>query len=317
MFWSKEFPLEIGDQQILTSESEIRTNRQPKWVPKEPETKGWITIDEFDIDDISYSGTIPSINDIDAKENHTETLAWYSDYHSNSYSWGIYVREYGIHRHAKHIEEVLWKKYGIKEGAGDKFPDFSQAPPHEIPEQTFTTVVRSLALQRLVTHEWFHFQVEYLSYLLEDSLEKSLYPEYKKEVYDQTWPDEDCIEESLANACVARSQKCSTELRKITDGGAGARPKLDWELLVDQTTVAPPAYEQFERFLGNQDFEKGCQKLCQLILKPNKDSQTQTQGKVQNGILGSRIPFDYVDAFDKWRKDVPLHILPLSEDSML
>jgi len=101
-----------------------------------------------------------------------------------------------------------------------------------------------LALEILLRHEWYHHQTELLATYLEDVAGEMLYRDYVGGSVSTGASRKDCLEESLANAYVARSRAC---MRR-----APSTPAFH-TLFEYSTRFQPDAYRAYERFTG-QDF---------------------------------------------------------------
>jgi hypothetical protein len=295
-----DFPLGVSNGENEINIGQRRVQR-PDWLPREsPQSAGWREPGSTEEWHSPEAVNIPRLDEVDVSSgsepdaNQFNPLAWYRRHHVKPQQWGIYIREYGIIQYQQHITEVLQEEYGIPVSVADP-------------------AIRELAYQRLISHEWFHFQIEYLTYILEDATTEPLSERYISKVYNKQWPTIFCIEESLANAFVARSERCSNILSRITGGYKDTKSEPDWKRVMELTTKAPPAYEQFERFVSDNEFISGCQTLCYQI-------QTTTTHPQDNrgdgtGALGSELPFNYADTPDNWGGTVPLRILPIESDS--
>lgn len=309
-----QFPVYGDENKNTVIEVESNSSNEPTWLPVEfPTEGGWISIDQIEPTNIDLDKG-PDLSRFGDEESHADKLAWYRQHHARPRSWGIYIREYGVYLYASHMLDALWSSYGIR-GGGSSSPDFSSPPPHEVPKDELHSGIYRLALQRLLTHEWFHFQVEYLIYVLEEIMGEKLYENYKNDVYEAHFPSNSCIEESLANAFVARSTRCVRLLSEALNSGDGSHPCLSWRALLDEIVQAPPAYEAYRDYVDNDDFNHGCEILATEI-KTGDIALAQHAVDHGDGIKFARehFTFEYADSVVCDSRTVPVRLLPFEQD---
>lgn len=310
----KQFPVYGGKNNNVEIGLGPSSSNEPTWLPVEsPTGEGWTPIDEFEATDKGDHNQLDRSH-LDDKEAHADRLAWYRHHHARPHLWGIYIREYGIKLYFSHILETLWTDYGIK-GGGSTNPDFSTPPPYEVPKDELHSGIYQLAFQRLLTHEWFHFQVEYLAYVLEEITGETLFNDYKSDVYDEQFPSAECIEESLANASVARSTRCVRLLSEALGGAEKRHSSLSWRSLLDQVVQGPPAYEAYRDYIDNDNFEECCEMLATEI---KTGDITLAQRAIHNGdgikFARQHFPFEYADSVTADSRTVPVRVLPIDQD---
>lgn len=313
----EQFPVYGGQNKNVGLDLDPTSPNEPTWLPVEsPTGEGWTPIDEFEATDKGVHNQLDRSH-LDDKEAHADRLAWYRHHHARPHLWGIYIRDYGVKLYSSHILEALWTDYGIK-GGGSTNPDFSTPPPYEVPKDELHSGIYQLAFQRLLTHEWFHFQVEYLAYVLEEITGETLFDDYKSDVYNEQFPSVECIEESLANASVARSTRCVRLLSEALGGAEKHHPSLSWRSLLDQVVQGPPAYEAYRDYIDNDDFEECCEILATEI-KTGDIALAQYAIDHGDGIKFARqhFPFEYADSVNTDSRTVPVRVLPIDQDPAL
>lgn len=216
-----------------------------------------IPLDEYDIQQKGSptniddpGGLISPLDEVESKERiwteaveteGFETYAWYVPFHFSPQQYGIYIREEGLQLLGNLL--FAWSQDSHKlrmaslnaEIATDTHPDDFQ------PFDNIADAI-TLALEIFRRHEAFHYQVELLSAYLEDAMNETCYVHYSRDIYQPTYPEETCLEETLANASVYRSQAC------INRAPSGDVFRLLFHL---STESQPPAYAAYETVLGN------------------------------------------------------------------
>ena len=313
----KQFPVYGGQNKNIGLGLDPTSSNEPTWLPAEsPTGDGWTPIDQ-----IKFTGEGVNkerdLSHLDDKEPHADKLAWYRPHHTRPQTWGIYIREYGVRLYSSHMLEALQTTYGVT-GVESSTPDFSTPPPYEVPKDELHSGIYQLAFQRLLTHEWFHFQVEYLTYVLEEIADEELHDDYKADVYEEHFPSTQCIEEALANAFVARSTRCVRLLSEALSGAEKHHPSLSWRLLLDQIVQGPPAYEAYRDYVDNGDFAECCEILATEI-KTGDIALAQHAMDHGDGIKFARrhFPFEYADSVNTDSRTVPVRVLPIDQDPAL
>lgn len=130
-------------------------------------------------------------------------LAFYKSPHFLSSSpfpgfWGIFVLDWGV----DYVRQSMDRHY----------------PGRFSPDELWD---RSLGLLR--THELFHFRVDAWALAAEATLQRHLYRPYMRSVYRTFWPDEECVEESLANGFVLAPRRFP-EVRDFSRAFIGSQP---------------------------------------------------------------------------------------------
>jgi hypothetical protein len=288
---------------------------EPRWVPEHGTRGGdrYQRLSEFSLNELQgIESDLFQLDELKRNGSHSDRLAWYRPFHSDRSGWGIYIREYGIHLYYRQLEDTLRREYGIR---GVSVTAASKnGSVWTVPNETLKRHLQKLAFQRLLTHEWFHFQVEYLLFHLECVSNAQLFNEYRENVYTETFPPVQCIEESLANASVARSRRCARLLSEAVDGIDNMIPTLDWPGLLEQSIHAPPAYEAFGRYLGDEEFKHGCVELATHVRTGDISESRRRMQNATGVLLGGELPFSYADSVDSPSGSVPIRVLPLDRD---
>jgi len=250
-----------------------------------------LTEDELDLLVDQYSDMVG--------EQGFEALAWYVPFHYATRDWGIYIKEEGIKILANlfyawsHGRATGNVRVTVSSGGATAAHTFDGDP---IPSRR---TAAKLALEVLVRHEWFHHQVELLATYLEDLYERPLYRPYMENAYRTHFADEDCIEESLANAYVARSQA----VRKHPPTG------IFNSLFAAAALRQPEAYRRYERF-GGDNFQTGCQHLAYQLVTPGTDAISAKIGDIDHQfVIGDRLPFEQNISQAAERGQVPITVL--------
>lgn len=228
-----------------------------------------------------------------------EAYAWYVPFHYSPRRFGIYVREEGIQLlghllYAWNYDSEELRRAQVDSGiATGRMPD--DLPVFE----DFQDAAR-LALEIFLRHEWYHHQVELLAAYLEDIRDETFYEDYHAEIYQEEFPDGDCIEESLANAYVFKSRAC-----------ANRAPSQDvFRLLFHLSTASQPsAYQAYHAFRGD-DFRIGGSQLAKAILTQDPDVLNRSSlGRSEMLHLGRRLPLDTNLHSRRGSHGVPVYVL--------
>lgn len=222
-----------------------------------------------------------------------DAIAWYVPFHYSTNHYGIYVTEEGLQSLGNLL--YIWshgkakpERYDIKFSASggdtaleadteDIVPQYKQEPLESI------EAALELALEILLRHEWYHHQTELFATYLEDLTDQMLYKEYTEDAYRSTYPEEDCIEESLANAYVARSRAC---MERAPSANA-FRTLFEYS-----ACYQPEAYRKYGRFSG-QDFRLGARHLAHILQTADPENISDSIGDpARQTHLGTRHPFD-------------------------
>lgn len=255
----------------------------------------------------------PIIDNYDAtvRERGFDALAFYVPFHFDPSRCGIYLREEGLYTLTARIYCAFDELDAIN-GSGSMTLDFDEvAPTHEPwssdPERIAVLLAFDLATEILLRHEWFHHQVELLAAYLEDARDERSYVQYHENVYEETFADSECIEESLANASVARSRRCANIL--------GSTQLFD-EVFDRMTRSQPPAYRAYDRFDG-PEFGAGCERLAHLTIAGDPETTSGTAGTDSPATrtrLGTELPLS--TDIDSARRSgrLPVYILMSVDD---
>jgi len=222
-----------------------------------------------------------------------DAIAWYVPFHYSMEHYGIYVTEDGLQRlgnllyiwsHGRAKPERYDMTFTVSGGdtpieadTEDIVPEYDHDPIESI------QAALDLALEILLRHEWYHHQTELLATYLEDLADEMVYKDYMEQAYRPTHSEEDCIEESLANAYVARSRACM-----------GRSPSADaFRTLFEYSTCyQPEAYREYGRFTG-QDFRLGGRHLARLLQTADPTDISESIGNPRRQThLGTRHPLD-------------------------
>ena len=163
------------------------------------------------------------------KEACPEQFAFYRPWHFDSVDWGIYYN--GPALIALALDYSFWAK--------------TRGP--SVPKDT--KFARVIVFELLRAHELFHFHFEQSATMREGESNRPLYVNYVRNVYQNAWPDQHCVEESLANkAMVCSSSPCSIAYaEKFADSGPGAygrwrepKDELLKKLRLQLSGIGPP-----------------------------------------------------------------------------
>ena len=238
-----------------------------------------------------------------------EAFAWYVPFHFSRQHWGIYVDEVGLQFLGHLLYEWSYEIEGLPESAGrqakwsygdslsDSVPGAGVRgePAFESLEQAF-----NLALEILLRHEWYHHQVELLASYIEESSETMCYEQYHKDVYQDTFAEEACIEESLANAYVDWGQACSNR--------APSRDVFR-ALFYKSSLNQPTAYQNYHRYLGS-DFRTGGQYLGNLVKTGDAGaSPLEITDPDRRLALGAELPFTTGVHRPRDHRPVPIYMV--------
>jgi hypothetical protein len=248
-------------------------------------SEDWSPSDPIPTPEPSRRESIIENYDATVRERGFEALAFYMPFHFDPSRYGIYIREEGLYALTARIYCAFHELDAIN-GSGSMALDFDEIEPsHEPwsskPDQIALLIAFDLATEILLRHEWFHHQVELLTAYLEDARDERSYVHYHEDIYKETFADSECIEESLANASVARSRRCANIL--------GSTQLFD-EVFKRLTQSQPPAYRSYEQFEGTE-FGKGCEHLARLTIDVDSRVEDGTAKVPPRTRLGTELPF--------------------------
>lgn len=213
-------------------------------------------------------------------DNGFESYAWYVPFHFSPHRHGIYIREEGI--------QLLGHLLYYWSSNPDQLRHASIASgvaveTHVDDLESLDSVKQGieLALEILVRHEWYHYQIELLTAYLEDARDEMHYVTYWQHIYDPVFPDSPCLEETLANAYVYRSHAC-----------ANIAPSRDmFRLLFHISTLSqPPAYTAYYTALGDAFDEKNQQLMKAILERDPLYIETNPTDIADLLYLGERLP---------------------------
>jgi len=239
-----------------------------------------------------------------------DSIAWYVPFHYSADQYGIYVTERGVQvlgnllfnwSHGQQKPMVADITFSTDDGEFPLQADIHNAAP-DYTSAPFESVQAAceLALEILLRHEWYHHQTELLAAYLEDFANEMLYRDYMEQAYRPARPGTDCLEESLANAYVARSRAC---MRR-----APSTPAFH-TLFEYSTRFQPDAYRAYDRFTG-QDFRVGGRHLAHLVQTADATDAAASLGdRSQQTLLGSRLPFDTSIARATSTRRIPVYVV--------
>lgn len=217
-----------------------------------------------------------------------DTWALYIPIHDDRQHWGIYLFEHGIWEFAS----WLW-------------PWYTKEFPHD---PWAALMVVELCIEALLRHELEHHKFEAFALQAELHLERPVYREYARRVYEATYPEVENLEEGLANNAVLRSaaidyivqQRCP----KISRG------KFIWRDWMRQVfDFQAPAYTNYE-------LRKGLPAVSGESLSYGRQSALRA---LCNQILQGTLTPTRMRAFDafspdghanRFERQVPLYVMP-------
>jgi hypothetical protein len=160
--------------------------------------------------------------------------AWYQPIHFYKDDWGIYIREECIIKKAQRI--------------ATRYPRLPISSIYDLAKNLIRVAVSSFFL-----HEHFHHKVECLGLRLHVTTKKSVYPDYKTNVYKTTYGTDDCLEESLANADawirLNNNPYKRIATKHVTDAAR--------QYLKDRFAIDPPGYRKALDYLKKEQFTMG------------------------------------------------------------
>lgn len=155
-----------------------------------------------------------------------EAMGWYQSYHDyDEASWGIYLN-------------------------GERLADFSCALSEDL-----RRVVRSrpalelrLAVQLVLMHEWFHFEVDAMATLAELEAMSPRYRRYSDKVYAKTRLTDACLEEAFANAFSREAIRAAISIGEFDHvcSSADERSKV-MGVIDDWLDFSPPGYRDWRK----------------------------------------------------------------------
>ncbi len=302
-----------GNQYFDLPESEL-----PDWLrDRVPNEQGAdvTPFDEYDFKsrtspgmDIDSDNTVTAVERREEKEQiwteateeeGFEAYAWYVPFHFSPRRFGIYVREEGLQLlshllYAWNYDPDVLHLAQLNTGIA------TSTPPDDLPTFSEFHEAARLALEILLRHEWYHHQVELMTAYLEDAQEKMLYEEYHTEMYEDQFPDGDCIEEALANAYVFNSRAC-----------ANRAPSQDvFRLLFHLSTESQPsAYRAYHTVLGDEFRDRGGQLAKAIVTQDSSVLESHLCGSPEILHLGQRLPLDTNLHSQLGRTGVPLYVI--------
>lgn len=160
--------------------------------------------------------------------------AWYQPIHYYKYDWGIYIREECLIKEAQRLATR-----------------YRRSPVSSI-YNLAKNLIR-VAVSSFFLHEHFHHKVECLGLRLHVTTKKSVYPDYKTNVYKTTYGTDDCLEESLANADawirLNNNPYKRIATKHVTDAAR--------QYLKDRFAIDPPGYRKALDYLSKAQFTMG------------------------------------------------------------
>lgn len=236
-----------------------------------------------------------------------EAFAWYVPFHFSRDHWGIYIDEAGVQLLGSFF--YLWS-FKFEEPSQDGMQtSWSPGDPITDPiagggnrgEPAFESLDQAckLAKEVLLRHEWYHHQVELLASHLEDIAGVLQYEQYHTDVYRDTFASEACIEESLANAYVYRSQAA---------GNRAPSRDVFHALFHRATKHQPTAYQNYHHYLGS-DFQQGGQYLGYMIQNGHPTYAPQGITDTEHRLaLGANLPFTTGVHRPRNHQPVPIYV---------
>lgn len=209
-----------------------------------------------------------------------ESYAWYVPFHFSPHRHGIYVREEGLQLlghllYSWSMNPDRLRRARINSGVA--------AETHVDDFESLDSVKEGieLALEILLRHEWYHYQIELITAYLEDARGETHYADYWQNIYDPTFPDSSCLEETLANAYAYRSRAC-----------ANIAPSRDvFRLLFHISTQSqPPAYAAYYNALDDAFSVKNRQLMKAIVERDQSYLDTDPTEIADLLYLGERLP---------------------------
>lgn len=277
---------------------------EPEWLPRRlRENDDVILIDQFDVNGIIQDIDVGSILDEPFTEDELgvpkerkleqgfEKYAWYRPHHTARGNFGIYIRLKALSVLASKVNQYL----------GTLSPSSGGTSATNV--DTVSALIR-LALEILLQHEWFHHAVEVVGYYVESITNKECYLPYKRNTYKPDFPSANCIEESLANATVARSQRCSTLFGACANAKGLPNSPAFAKVVNFLAQSQPPAYQEFSQFSGNQPFIEGCDTIASKMVEASGLISSSTRTYIGELMLNERPP-----NVDSKTPDLPVYVV--------
>lgn len=294
-----DWPPGVRQKSDIGESNQLSPRFEPDWLPRNPEEADLTGISDFDIEEELENDWEKTEEDIPTEEYGLDALAWYRPFHTAGAACGIYIRPVGICTYAKRLWACL-EAARTETSVPLEFGGEIRIEESEFDQAT----LKRLALETLLQHEWFHYQVERIGFYIEDILNEFRYPEYSADVYWYHYAEKDCIEESLANAAAARSGRCAELLKNAYSATShGSIPS--WPTVLQYLVQNdPPAYREFGRFTRNTAFRQGCERLASQIVDAKPTSQP-----APGTYLGEQLMFDRLPDIDKEIPELPIYIV--------
>jgi len=211
-----------------------------------------------------------------------DALAWYKPVHTAG------IERWGIYFHAPRIVQ------------------FSEWVRIQLGEPDLEPVLKQIAIA-VLHHERFHFLTEACATHMEEHTGRSIYTPYQKQIYEPSFPHEECIEEGLANLYMLT--------RQYDTRGFHHTSNTAFKYVLRQACdISPPAYRGYKRWLEGRPkgptsprerLREGCGCLAQVLM-----TQTTPKGRIADW---SPVPWA---RFDLWcelpsriKNNLPTYIL--------
>lgn len=206
-----------------------------------------------------------------------EKFAWYVPFHFAPHKFGIYITEIGIQLLGNLL--FAWSRDldKLKKASSDSgFHTDTALDGLEGFDEIKDAF--ELAVEIYRRHEEFHHQVELLSSYLEDVNNQEYYVDYYRDIYQPSFPEKECLEETLANAFVHRSRACKNR----------APSDIIFDLLFYLSTeLQPPAYAAYDTVLDDQSSHRG--RLMKSIIELDKSYLENSSTKIKDRLQISDI----------------------------
>lgn len=254
-----------------------------------------IPLDRYDLDEKTNSkrdGSDDRVGPLDRTEQKEsmwmdavgdegfERYAYYVPFHFSPRHHGIYIHEEGLQllghllyswsRDSDRLRQARIDSGVATETHTDDFEPLSSLKDGI-----------ELALEIFLRHEWYHYQIELLTGYVEDARDETHYVDYWQKIYDQTFPDSSCVEETLANAYAYRSRACAN----ITPSG-----DLFRLLFHISTQSQPPAYATYYTALADSFKVKNRQLMKAIVEQDQSYLDTDSPELADLLYLGGRLP---------------------------